>query len=174
MMRRVSMFLLFFLVTSLLFGLGGCIDAGGDTTQVLGDQERGVPLNLRPEKYWGEIWKVKDKVCTLETEADQAVFEAQCSLEYLGEKSVDNVQVVIGSPLTGKLIGDQPAESYGKVKPGESFEYSLYVERSAWRDLLTAGTSEKNVVEDFTLNAYVDIFWLDSGQEYTVRLFEWN
>lgn len=174
MMRRISMFLLFFLVSSLLLGLGGCLDVDNGSATVTGDQEGAVPSNLRPDKYWGETWKVKDKESILETGAEKAIFNAHCSIDYQGEKPVNNVQVIICSPLTGKLMGDHPAESYGTVQPGETIEYSLFAERSGWQELISAGTSAENLKEDFTMNSYVEISWLDSGQEYNAQLFDWS
>ncbi|MGI5822808.1 MAG: hypothetical protein ACOX6Z_02575 [Dethiobacteria bacterium] len=174
MMRRVSMFLLLFFVSSLLLGLGGCLGVDDGSATVTGDQEGAVPSNLRPDKYWGETWNVKDKESILETDAEQAVFNAHCSIDYRGEKPAENVQVIISSPLTSKIMGAHPAESYGTVQPGETIEYRLFVERSGWQELISAGTSAENLKEDFAANSYVEVTWLDSGQEYSARLFDWS
>ena len=84
------------------------------------------------------------------------------------------MQIIIRSPLTGKLIGDYPAESYGTINPGEEIEYRLFQECPALQEALSAGTSERNIVEDFTMNSYLDITWKYDGQEYNVKLFDWS
>lgn len=174
MMRRVSMVMLLFLVSSLLLGLGGCIGVDDDSAPATGEQEGAVPSNLRPDKYWGETWNVKDKESILETGAEQAVFNAHCSLDYRGEKPAENVQVIISSPLTSKLMGDHPAESYGTIQPGDTIAYNLFFELPGWQELISAGTSAQNLKEDFAANSYVEVTWLDSGQQYSAQLFDWS
>ena len=178
MMRKVSMFLLFFLVLFLLLGLSGCMETEGNVHQTSGEPGQelvgGEPAGLRPEKYWEGAWKIKEKECVLETDGDQAILKAYCFLEYQGEDPAEDVQIMLRSPLSEKLTGDDPAENFGTINSGEEIEYRLSLAYPAWQEALSAGCSEENLIEDFTLNSYIDITWSYGEQRYNVQFYDWS
>ncbi len=181
MIYKRSLFLFLFLALFLLVNFSGCLQAEGDIHHsVSGEPEQGpageVAEGLRPEKYWEEVWKIRNKESNVEMEDGQVYLKASCLLQYQGEKPVEDVQVMILSPLSERLVCLDSAQNYGTISPGEEIEYYLSqpCPCPAWQETPVVGCSEKNFIDDFTLNSYVDITWSYEGQQHNVKFFDWS
>lgn len=178
MTRKVSLYSVFFLVLFLLLGTSGCIEEGGSvrytSSEPGAELAEGGAAGLRPEKYWEETWKILEKNSLLETDGDQVILNACCLIEYLGADPVTDVQIMMRSPLSEKLIGEDSVQNFGKISPGEKIEYKTSLVYPAWQEALTAGCSAENFVEDYIMNYYIDVAWGESEQKYNVQFFDWS
>ena len=107
-------------------------------------------------------------------DGEQAVLKAYCLLAYQGEGPAEDVQIMMRSPLSENLTGDDPAQNFGTTHPGEEIEYSTVLTYPDWQEALTAGCSAENLVEDFMMNCYVDVAWHSGGQGYNVQFYNWS
>ncbi|NMB34895.1 MAG: hypothetical protein GX989_01255 [Firmicutes bacterium] len=178
MMRKVSLYLVSFLVFLLLLGLCGCVEEGGNAHQTSAEPGlepvEGELTGLRPEKHWEGTWKIKEKESTLETDGDQIILDAYCLIEYEGKDPATDVQVSIQSPLSEGLIGDSSVENFGSVNPGEVIEYRVSLTYPFWQETLSAGCSEDNFIEDYTMNSYVELSWSSGSRRHGVQFFDWS
>lgn len=164
MQKNMQKPLLLLLVLSLFIFSTGCTVV--DATEVTAD--------LRPDKYWEGVWGIEERSAQIEFSGDKVLIEADSVIQYLGEKSAQDVQIVIRSPLTCGLIDDSFVIDYGSVEKGEKLEYSLSIENSNWSDGVPIGVSEDKLKEDFLINYYVDITWKYDNEEHNVRFYDWG
>jgi hypothetical protein len=138
------------------------------------EEEKEVMAGLRPDQYWKGVWEVEERESHIELTPDHAVIDAFCLVKYLGEEPAEDVRIVIRSPLAYRLIEDDLAADYGTVKPGQELEYHLYHEDPSWRKKVPVGVFEVKLVDDFFVNAYVDISWKYGEEKYNIHFYDWG
>lgn len=158
-MRRI----IFIILMAILFVSTGC-----------SVEEEEVMAGFRPDKYWEGIWKVEEKESHLEISPQGAAIEAFCRIRYLGDEPVENVKVIMKSPLTYMLIDDSLAAEYGLVQHGEEIEFHLKHEVVSWQEKVAVGVFEDKLKEDFSVNSYVEVNWSDSRGQNQVQFFDWR
>lgn len=133
-----------------------------------------VTADLRPDKYWEGVWDVEERNGQIEFSGGKVLIEADSIIQYLGEKSAQDVKIVIRSPLTCDLIDDSFVTDYGTVEKGQKLEYSLCMEDPNWSDGVPIGVFEDKLKDDFLINYFVDITWKYDNEEYNVRFYDWG
>ncbi|NMB40809.1 MAG: hypothetical protein GX996_02610 [Firmicutes bacterium] len=137
-------------------------------------EEQEVMAGLRPDKFWEGSWIIEERESRLEyTDAD-VTMEASCLVKYSGEKPAEDVRIIIKSPLTQKLIADDLAKEFGTVQPAEGVEYRLSHKCTSWKEKVSPGMHGGQLVEDFSLNSFVEITWKYGEDEYSVAFYDWG
>ncbi len=160
--------ILLMLAAGLLFLGSGC--AVVEKAEVL--------ASIRPDLYWKDYWIIEEQLNQIEVldETGESVVKIDIygRIRYAGEQPVDNVSVIIRSPLTFDFIEDHQAVHYGTVQPGEVLEYRLLQDYPEWQERVPIGVYKEHIIDDFKGNAYVQISWEKEGESFEERFFSWK
>jgi hypothetical protein len=128
----------------------------------------------RPEKIYEDIWVVQEKNTQMEIIAEEATLVASGSINYIGTSPVQDVSIIIKSPLVADIIADDQAQKYDTVNTGDLLEYVLDCHSSDFRKKVPLGTNDNNLIEDFKNNSYFEVSWKENGETYNVKFFNWD
>ncbi|MGI5876590.1 MAG: hypothetical protein ACOX6X_07245 [Dethiobacteria bacterium] len=157
--------IIFLLLTALLFSfIAGC-NVVEETTAGTG---------VRPEKVFEDIWVVQEKDTQIEITADEVSLKASCSVKYEGTSAAQDVSIIIKSPLTADIIEDDLAQVYDTVNPGDVLEYTLDYQDPDFRGKVPLGSNDNNLIEDFENNSYLEVNWKEDGEDFNVKIFNWD
>lgn len=137
-------------------------------------EEEEAVASYRPDRKWAEVWVIDQRETDIEIEPDRAFLEGKAKITYQGDQEVQEVSVIIRSPLTYDFIEEEEMWLYGTVYPGDRLEYELDFECPDWRDKVPIGVTEERLKEDFLTNAYVGVRWTQDGERYNIRFFDWG
>jgi hypothetical protein len=163
MMRNTVLLLL----TALLFLLVTGCAVGEEAEAVASTSER-------PDKVLEDIWIVQEKNTEIEIISEKTVLKASGLLKYQGENVARDVSIAIKSPLTSAFLGDDPVQYYGTVSPGDDLVYTLDCSHLGFRKKVPLGSSDRNLMEDFLHNSYLEVVWKDCGAPHQVQFYNWD
>ena len=139
----------------------------------LQDQEI-VETPSRPDIYWGKTWVIEERETHINLSPSEVSLEAFCLITYQGDEPVEDVRIIMASPLTKILIDDSFAETFAAVKAGDQINYALKADISSWKEKVPTGISGEKLINDFEGNSFVSVSWKTGEEEHSVQFFDYE